>query len=155
MNVYCWEIGLLSAATAHAAVPPAIGQVSLSELFTEYQVGLVYTVTVLLSANNLCSGSDILCHRYVVEEGDTLAGIALRYQALIVKSGGESSYLSSFRFNITIQDLKQANKLWTNEGLWPGKSLRIPHIEVNWTKFTCSLIHCDTGQRDFIRSEWV
>ena len=88
-----------------------------------------------------------------MEEGDTLAGIALRYQALIVR--GESSYLSSFRFNITIQDLKQANKLWTNEGLWPGKSLRIPHIEVNWTKFTCSLIHCDTGQRDFIRSEWV
>ena len=31
VNVYCWEIGLLSAATAHAAVPPAIGQVSLSE----------------------------------------------------------------------------------------------------------------------------
>ena len=51
-------------------------------------MGLVYTVTVLLSANNLCSGSDILCHRYVVEEGDTLAGIALRYQALIVKRGG-------------------------------------------------------------------
>jgi len=56
---------------------------------------------------------------YVVEEGDTLAGIALR-------------------FNITIQDLKQANKLWTNEGLWPGKSLRIPHIEAKETSLDLS-----------------
>jgi hypothetical protein len=34
------------------------------------------------------------------------------------------------RYNITIQDIKLANKLWTNEGLWPGRTLRIPVIEV-------------------------
>ena len=46
-----------------------------------------------------------------VEEGETLAGLALRY-------------------NITIQDIKLANKIWTNEGLWPGRGLRIPTAEV-------------------------
>ena len=83
----------------------------------------------------------------------------------------ELKYLisASSRFNITIQDLKQANKLWTNEGLWPGKSLRIPHIEVNLILYShtysgkfqnstyrgpCSLMFYGSGQRDFIRSEW-
>jgi len=56
---------------------------------------------------------------YTVEEGDTLAGLALR-------------------FNITIQDLKLANKLWTNEGLWPGKTLKIPHIEAKETTLDLS-----------------
>ena len=36
-----------------------------------------------------------------------------------------------FRYNITLQDLKVANKLWTNEGLWPGRLLRIPIVEVS------------------------
>ena len=85
MNVCCWEIGLLSAAMALVVEPPAIGQVSLSE----YQVGTLISgvylycrpmtsMIVLLETTN--KGSEILCHRYVVEEGDTLAGIALRYQ---------------------------------------------------------------------------
>jgi len=56
---------------------------------------------------------------YTVEEGDTLAGLSLR-------------------FNITIQDLKLANKIWTNEGLWPGKALRIPHIEAKETSLDLS-----------------
>lgn len=56
---------------------------------------------------------------HTVEEGDTLAGLALR-------------------FNITIQDLKLANKLWTNEGLWPGRDLRIPHIEAKETSLDLS-----------------
>lgn len=56
---------------------------------------------------------------YTVEEGDTLAGVALRH-------------------NITIQDLKLANKLWTNEGLWPGKALKIPHIEAKETSLDLS-----------------
>merc|ERR1712013_429497 len=66
---------------------------------------------------------------YMVEEGDTLAGIALR-------------------FNITIQDLKQANKLWTNEGLWPGKSLRIPHIEAKETSLDLSGSASETMSTD-------
>ena len=46
-----------------------------------------------------------------------------------------SSLLASYsllygRYNITIQDIKLANKIWTNEGLWPGRTLRIPVIEV-------------------------
>ena len=84
MNVCYWEIGLLSAAMALVVEPPAIGQVSLSE----YQVGTLISgvylysqpmtsMIVLLETTN--ERSDILCHRYVVEEGDTLAGIALRY----------------------------------------------------------------------------
>lgn len=56
---------------------------------------------------------------YIVEEGDTLAGLSLRY-------------------NLTIQDLKLANKLWTNEGLWPGKTLRIPNIEPKETTLDLS-----------------
>ena len=34
------------------------------------------------------------------------------------------------RYNITIQDIKLCNKIWTNEGLWPGRVLRIPVLEV-------------------------
>ena len=45
-----------------------------------------------------------------------------------------------FRYNITIQDIKLANKLWTNEGLWPGRVLRIPVVEVlSVQKFTANL----------------
>ena len=48
---------------------------------------------------------------HAVTEGETLAGLSLRY-------------------NITIQDIKLCNKIWTNEGLWPGRVLRIPVLEV-------------------------
>jgi len=64
-----------------------------------------------------CSGSSSLWssfQEHVVSPGETLAGLALRY-------------------NITLQDLKLANKLWTNEGLFPGRSLRIPIIEIQST----------------------
>jgi len=47
---------------------------------------------------------------HTVLEGETLAGLSIRY-------------------NITIQDIKLANKIWTNEGLWPGRTLRIPIVE--------------------------
>ena len=36
------------------------------------------------------------------------------------------------RYNITLKDLKLANKLWTNEGIWPGRRLKIPVIEVKY-----------------------
>lgn len=42
------------------------------------------------------------------------------------------------RYNITIQDIKLANKIWTNEGLWPGRSLRIPIIETSNTNLDLS-----------------
>jgi len=61
-----------------------------------------------------CSGSSSLWtsfQEHIVAPGDTLAGVSLRY-------------------NITLQDLKLANKLWTNEGLWPGRRLKIPVIEL-------------------------
>lgn len=47
---------------------------------------------------------------HTVQEGETLAGLSIRY-------------------NITIQDIKLANKIWTNEGLWPGRTLKIPVLE--------------------------
>jgi len=58
------------------------------------------------------SGSSCWTHfiDHTVLEGETLAGLSLRY-------------------NITIQDIKLANKIWTNEGLWPGRALRIPVLE--------------------------
>ena len=34
-----------------------------------------------------------------------------------------------FRYDITIQDIKLANSLWTNEGLYTGRILRIPVID--------------------------
>lgn len=49
---------------------------------------------------------------HAVTEGETLAGLSLRY-------------------NITIQDIKLCNKIWTNEGLWPGRMLRIPISDVS------------------------
>jgi len=57
-----------------------------------------------------CSGSSSNWTHFMdhaVTEGETLAGLSLRY-------------------NITIQDIKLCNKIWTNEGLWPGRMLRIP-----------------------------
>jgi len=57
-----------------------------------------------------CSGSSSHWTQFldhVVTEGETLAGLSLKY-------------------NITIQDIKLCNKIWTNEGLWPGRVLRIP-----------------------------
>eukprot|EP00092_Neocalanus_flemingeri_P009836 GFUD01010599.1.p1 GENE.GFUD01010599.1~~GFUD01010599.1.p1 ORF type:complete len:314 (+),score=59.55 GFUD01010599.1:128-1069(+) len=69
-----------------------------------------------------CSGGSSVWASFldhVVEEGETLAGLSLRY-------------------NITIQDIKLANKLWTNEGLWPGRTLRIPVIEVKSTNLDLS-----------------
>jgi len=69
-----------------------------------------------------CSGGGNLWTsftEYTVEEGDTLAGLSLRY-------------------NLTIQDLKIANKLWTNEELWPGRTLRIPNIEPKETTLDLS-----------------
>jgi len=69
-----------------------------------------------------CSGGSSVwasCVDHTVEEGETLAGLSLRY-------------------NITIQDIKLANKLWTNEGLWPGKTLRIPVIEPKSTNLDLS-----------------
>jgi len=58
-------------------------------------------------------------NEHVVEEGETLAGLSLRY-------------------NITIQDIKLANKIWTNEGLWPGRILRIPILEPKSTNLDLS-----------------
>ena len=49
---------------------------------------------------------------HAVTEGETLAGLSLRY-------------------NITIQDIKLCNKIWTNEGLYPGRMLRIPISDVS------------------------
>ena len=46
-----------------------------------------------------------------------------------------------YRYNITIQDIKLCNKIWTNEGLWPGRVLRIPVLEV------ASRILCLCGQK--------
>jgi len=69
-----------------------------------------------------CSGGSSVWASFldhVVEEGETLAGLSLRY-------------------NITIQDIKLANKLWTNEGLWPGRTLRIPVIEPKSTNLDLS-----------------
>jgi len=69
-----------------------------------------------------CSGGSSVWASFVdhvVEEGETLAGLSLRY-------------------NITIQDIKLANKLWTNEGLWPGRSLRIPIVEPKSTNLDLS-----------------
>lgn len=54
-----------------------------------------------------------------VLEGETLAGLSLRY-------------------NITIQDIKLANKIWTNEGMWPGRTLRIPVVETGSTSLDLS-----------------
>ena len=62
-----------------------------------------------------CSGSSSNWTQFldhVVTEGETLAGLSLKY-------------------NITIQDIKLCNKIWTNEGLWPGRVLRIPISEVS------------------------
>lgn len=56
---------------------------------------------------------------HTVLEGETLAGLSIRY-------------------NITIQDIKLANKIWTNEGLWPGRTLRIPLIEAGSTSLDLS-----------------
>ena len=62
-----------------------------------------------------CSGSSSNWTHFMdhaVTEGETLAGLSLRY-------------------NITIQDIKLCNKIWTNEGLWPGRMLRIPISDVS------------------------
>jgi len=56
---------------------------------------------------------------HTVLEGETLAGLSIRY-------------------NITIQDIKLANKIWTNEGLWPGRTLRVPVIEAGTTSLDLS-----------------
>ena len=48
----------------------------------------------------------------MLEEGETLAGLSLKY-------------------NITIQDIKAVNKIWTNDGIWPGRVLKIPIVEAN------------------------
>ena len=47
-------------------------------------------------------------------------------------SEGITEYYPTYicRYNITIQDIKLCNKIWTNEGLWPGRVLRIPVLEV-------------------------
>jgi len=69
-----------------------------------------------------CSASSALWTSFVehtVDPGDTIQGLALR-------------------FNITVQDLKLANKLWTNEGLWPGRVLRVPVIEASSTSLDLS-----------------
>lgn len=69
-----------------------------------------------------CSGGSSVWNSFVdhtVEEGETLAGLSLRY-------------------NITIQDIKLANKIWTNEGLWPGRTLRIPVVEPKSTNLDLS-----------------
>jgi len=75
-----------------------------------------------------CSGSSSLWSSFIdhtVEPGDTLAGLSLR-------------------FNLTIQDIKVANRLWTNEGLWPGRVLKIPVIEVGSTSLDLSGSCSDT-----------
>jgi len=51
---------------------------------------------------------------HTVQQGDTLAGLSIRY-------------------DITIQDIKLANSLWTNEGLYTGRILRIPVIDPGHT----------------------
>lgn len=56
---------------------------------------------------------------HVVLEGETLAGLSLKY-------------------NITIQDIKLANKIWTNDGIWPGRTLRIPVTEAPCTSLDLS-----------------
>jgi len=69
-----------------------------------------------------CSGGSSVWTNFLdhmVEEGETLAGLSLRY-------------------NITIQDIKLANKIWTNEGLWPGRTLRIPVVEPKSTNLDLS-----------------
>jgi len=56
---------------------------------------------------------------HTVEEGETLAGLSLKY-------------------NITIQDIKLSNKIWTNDGIWTGRTLKIPIIEVSSTNLDLS-----------------
>ena len=48
----------------------------------------------------------------------------------------ELIYLS--RYDITIQDIKLANSLWTNEGLYTGRILRIPVVESGMLYFILS-----------------
>ena len=55
VNGCCWEIGLLSAAMAHAVAPPAIGQVLLSESKLSVNDS---SLTVALETTN--SGFDVL-----------------------------------------------------------------------------------------------
>jgi len=66
-------------------------------------------------------GSSVWTHfvDHIVEPEDTLAGLSLR-------------------FNITIQDIKLANKIWTNDGLWPGRILKIPVVETGSTSLDLS-----------------
>jgi len=69
-----------------------------------------------------CSGGSSCWSSFIdhtVLEGETLAGLSIRY-------------------NITIQDIKLANKIWTNEGLWPGRTLRIPIVEAGSTSLDLS-----------------
>jgi len=56
---------------------------------------------------------------HVLEEGETLAGLSLRY-------------------NITIQDIKAINKIWTNDGIWAGRVLQIPIVESSSTNLDLS-----------------
>jgi len=79
-----------------------------------------------------CSGGSNVWASFLdhtVEEGETLAGLSLRY-------------------NITIQDIKLANKIWTNEGLWPGRSLKIPVVEPKSTALDLSSGGSDTMSTD-------
>ena len=78
---------------------------------------------------------------HTVVEGETLAGLSIRWS----KSGLAASMfdINYCRYNITIQDIKLANKIWTNEGLWPGRTLRIPLIEVTRCHIPPCLAHVD------------
>ena len=79
-----WEIGLPSAAMALVVVGPATGQALLSECSSN-----IYVPTVCISFFELGNFQHhvwwSLCPRYMVEEGDTLAGIALRLPHISTK----------------------------------------------------------------------
>ena len=87
-----WEIGLPSAAMALVVVGLATGQALLSECSSQIEpdnifneLFIQFALAFLIIANFQHHVWWSLCPRYMVEEGDTLAGIALRLPYISTK----------------------------------------------------------------------
>lgn len=52
------------------------------------------------------------CLIHIVNSNETMAGIALKY-------------------DISVEDIRRTNGLWTNDNVWPGQRLKIPFGEGN------------------------